>query len=209
MVMGNCVIVRDLATTRTLAMRRLEVNHWNIRLRLEFLSDGSILFTTSFLRREPPRFESSVVRWDWTTNRLTADRVFPTPRTNPFGVAASRDGRRIALSEEGFVTVWDGTLAREIGRIQIPPSADHVPLMALSADGTRMALTTTDEPSITVWDTATSQLLLTLTDDDVHRFLVFTLGGQLVAVNASGGLTIWETQRPKCPQCPKTPVPVK
>jgi WD40 repeat protein len=101
--------------------------------------------------------------------------------------------------------VWDGTLARQIGRIPIPP----FPLMALSADGTRLATVSADQTSVLVWDTATSRLLLTLTDDDVRKFIAFTPSGQLIAANSSGGLTIWETQRPKCPQCPKALAPVK
>ncbi len=146
------------------------------------------------------------MRWNWTTNQLSADRFFPGSTDRRLVVAASDDGRRIALGGEGFVTVWDGTLARQIGRIPIPPT---FPLMALSADGTRLATASAGQTSVLVWDTATSRLLLTLTDDDVPKFIAFTPSGQLIAANSSGGLTIWETQRPKCPQCPKIPGPVK
>ena len=84
-----------------------------------------------------------------------------------------------------------------------------MPLLAFSPDGTRLALAAYDQNSVLVWDTATSQLLLTLFDDDVPTFLAFTPSGQLIAANSSGGLTIWETQRPKCAQCPKIPGSVK
>ena len=89
----------------------------------------------------------------------------------------------------------------------MPPSFN--PLMAFSADGTRLAVRTLDRTSVSVWDTETLQPLLTLIDDDVPTFLAFTSKGQLIVVNAAGGLTIWETQRPKCPLCPKAPAPVK
>ena len=145
------------------------------------------------------------MRWNWTTNQLSAERFFPGYTDRYRVVAASDGGRRIAVGGDGFVMVWDGTLARELGRIRIPP----FPLMALSADGTRLATVSADQTSVLVWDTATSRLLLTLTDDDVRKFIAFTPSGQLIAANSSGGLTIWETQRPKCPQCPKIPGSVK
>ena len=123
------------------------------------------------------------------------------------------------------MTIWDGSFAREIGRIRIPPNPmitligdgrgntvrevvqgpNVAPMMALTADGARIAVAISREASVLVWDTATSELLLRLTVDDVPAFLAFTAGGQLIAVSSSGDLTIWETQRPKCAQCPKAP----
>jgi WD40 repeat protein len=70
-------------------------------------------------------------------------------------------------------------------------------MMAMSMDGARLAIATNEQTSVLIWDTATSQVLLTLTDDDAHTYLAFTPSGQLIAANASGGLTIWETQRRK------------
>jgi WD40 repeat protein len=141
------------------------------------------------------------MRWNWTTKQLSAERFFPGSKDVYKVVAASDDGRRIAVGDDGFVMVWDGTLARQIGRIPIP----RFPLMALSADGTRLATVSADQTSVLVWDTATSRLLLTLTDDDVRKFIAFTPSGQLIVANSSGGLTIWETQRPRSavPQDPR------
>ena len=63
-----------------------------------------------------------------------------------------------------------------------------------------------NDSSIRIWDVDTSQLLLTLTDTDSHSSgMAFTPDGRLIAGRVSGGLTVWETQRPKCAQCPKTP----
>lgn len=205
MNLGRCVVIRDLATARTLAILRVDRPGYSSSGRpVRFLSDESLLVFADH-RRLPALGGRAVMRWNWTTNQLSAERFFPGYADRYRVVAASDDGRRIAVGGEGFVMVWDGTLARQIGRIPVPP----FPLMALSADGTRLATVSADQTSVLVWDTATSQLLLTLTDDDVRKFIAFAPSGQLIAANSSGGLTIWETQRPKCPQCPKIPGSVK
>ena len=210
MLLGNCVVVRDLATTRTLATLRPDrpgFYEWSESY-IGFLNDESILVTASHGQRDGSPVINSVMRWNWTTNSVSARRLFPTPTRPLLPVAASNDGRRVALAEAGFVTVWDGTLAHEIGRIPTR-NLDGNDLMALSADGTRLALAASGQTSVVVWDTTTSQPLLTLTGDDAPQFLAFTLGGQLIAVSSTGGLTIWETQRPKRPLYPTSQVPVK
>jgi WD40 repeat protein len=210
MVLGNCVVVRDLATARTLALRRLDKAGFpeSSGSDVKFLSDESVLIAATHRFESPrsARIANSVMRWDWRTDLITADLFLPMPTRLPLTVAASRDGSRIALGEEEIVAVWDGALAREIGRIPIPRRSNS--LAALSADGTRLAVPTLDQTSVGIWDTEKSQLLLRLTDD-VPKFLAFTPNAQLIVVNGSGGLTIWETQRPKCPQCPNSPAPVK
>ena len=191
MVLGNCVAVRDLATGGTLATLGLDrsgVEDSSVSY-VGFLSDESILVAAS-----RQRSDARIMRWNWTTKKLAADRLLSIP---PLAIAASKDGRRIALAEREFVTIWDGTLAHEIGRISTRNLNGNLLLIAFSADGTRLAMARSDQTSVLIFDTATSQQLLTLTDDDAPRFLAFTPSGQLVAADSSGGLTIWKTQRPK------------
>ncbi len=210
MVLGNCVVVRDLSTARTVALRRVDKAGFpeSSGSDVKFLGDESILIAATHRFESPrsARIANSVMRWHWRTDLVTADQFFPMPTRLPLTVAASRDGSRIALGEEEIVVVWDGALAREIGRIPIPRRSNS--LAALSADGMRLAVPTLDQTSVGIWDTEKSQLLLRLTDD-VPKFLAFTPDGQLIVANASGGITIWETQRPKCAQCPSPQAPVK
>jgi len=199
MVMGNCVVVRDLGTARTLARRTIGRRGFTASTAsyVGYLSDESILITA--IHRFPAT-ASSVMRWNWKTDTLSPGRFSPSA---PLATAASQDGHVIALGEEGLVTVLDGTLS-EIGRIAIPRSLNGNLLMALSVDGTRLAIATSAEPSVRIWDTATSQLLLELTDDVAPQFLAFTPRGQLIAVTSTGGVTIWESQQKKCAPCPES-----
>jgi WD40 repeat protein len=91
-----------------------------------------------------------------------------------------------------IVSIWDGGLTHELGRLPAPPDTQKV---AWSADGRRLASTATDF-TIRVWNADRLQLMLILTDDDLHDgWVTFTPNGRLIAGGSSGGLTIWETQR--------------
>jgi WD40 repeat protein len=210
MFLGNCVVVRDLATGGTLATLRLDSPGFDDSSgsHVGFLSDESVLVTARHGQLGGNGVINSVMRWNWTTNKISARRLFPTPTSQLLPVAASKDGRRVALAERGFVTVWDGSLGHEIGRFPTRNPNGNL-LMSLSSDGTRLALAATDQTSVLIWDTATSQLLLTLTDDNAPQFLMFTASRQLIAVNPTGGLTIWETQRPKWLSVSRPPAPAK
>ena len=201
MVLGNCLVVRDLANARTLARLLIGSSEFSQSSgsHVAFLSDESVLFTA--IHRFPGS-ANSVQRWNWRTDKLVADRLFPT---SPYlGVAVSKSGGMIALGEDGLVTIWDGVLARTIGRIHIPRVYGNL-LMAFNADSTRLAIASSEQGSVTIWDPARSVALLTLTTDDAPKSIAFTFTGELVAVNSSGGITIWETHRPTCATCPKRP----
>jgi len=74
--------------------------------------------------------------------------------------------------------------------------------VSLSPDGRRIATTAADT-TVRIWDAQRRQLVLTLTDDDRHAgSAVFTPDGRLIAARSSGGLTIWETNKPPCSFCP-------
>jgi WD40 repeat protein len=98
------------------------------------------------------------------------------------------------------VSIWEGDLSHEISRLPVSTRT----AIALSADGQRIATShNLNDTSVRAWDTATGQLLLTLSDIDPHRGdIAFTRDGRLIAGRVSGGITIWETQKPKCGACP-------
>jgi WD40 repeat protein len=75
--------------------------------------------------------------------------------------------------------------------------------VALTPDGRRIATTDPTSTAVRIWDTERRQLLMLLLDDDHHSGgIAFTPDGRLIVGRASGGLTIWETQKPACSFCP-------
>ena len=140
--------------------------------------------------------------WDWRSN--TTRKAVPAPVRDVLNLrswrpALSADGRRAAMIYmPGRVFAWDGDLGRQIGRLPVPLDTVAV---ALSADGRRIA-TSGRDGAVRIWDTDRLQLLLTLTDDDQHAGgIAFTRDGRLVAARSTGGLTVWETQKPACALC--------
>jgi WD40 repeat protein len=149
----------------------------------------------------------AVMAWDWRANRVLKARArsavsATNVRLPGLFLAVSADGRRVALT--GFVpdavSIWDAQLTREVSRLP----ASGTTYVAFTADGRRIATAhPQNDPAVRIWDTETGQLLLTLTDADSHRGDIgFTADGRLIAGLISGGITIWETQRPKCAECP-------
>ncbi len=127
------------------------------------------------------------MRWYWKKTNPDVYRLLLIP---PPGVTASKDGRRIALAEAGLVTVWDGTLAHEIARISTLNVSGNV-LIALSADGSLLALAGSDQTSVVVWDTATSKPLRTFTVVGAPQLLDVSPGGALTVLNSSGVVQSW------------------
>jgi WD40 repeat protein len=201
---GRCVIVRDLSTWTILATLHEPPTS------MVFRADGSLVIAA-----EPPLFGESVntpppvrvVNWDWRKNIVRAEASVPNANA-AFRVVTSGDGRVVALccGRPAAAWIWEGDLRGKPRRLTLPFGTEWV---ALNSDGSRLASSDLDS-TVRVWDIKRGQLVLNLQDDDLHTGdLAFTPDGRILAGRASGGLTIWETQRPKCPQCPKIPVPVK
>ena len=132
----------------------------------------------------------------WRRNKLLADVPTATTRTDfengSWRASISADGRYIAVTgaRPSIVSIWDGDLRHELGRLPVPPDTSRA---AFSADGRRMATTSADS-TIRIWDTERRQLLLILTDNDGHGGgIAFTADGRLIAGRSSGGLTIWDS----------------
>ena len=203
---GNCVVVRDLRTTRTLAMLPEQPTA------LVFRSDG-LLVVASAPRLDPSRptrgpDQTKVRIWNWRNGRTQAEVTVPgaasTTITGTWRLALSANGRRLAMlgawpDHPPIVSIWDGDLTRELARLPVPPDTLRG---TLSADGRRIA-TTGDDSTVRIWDADRGQLLLILTDNDQHSGgVAFTPDGRLIAGRTTGGLTIWETQKPVCSFCP-------
>jgi len=195
---NRCLVVRDLATMSVLATLHAYASSFVFR------ADGALLVTTYDRDSKPPDVPkpATLILWDWQRNRVRVAIATPAPRSaydSPFWrVAASADGRYVALvfsgplSSPAIVSLWDGDLRHELGRLPVPPDTR---LLAFSPDGQRIA-TTDSGKTIRIWDTDRRQLLLMLTDDDRHGYgLAFTPDGRLIAGRSSGGLIIWESKK--------------
>jgi WD40 repeat protein len=186
---GNCLVVRDLLTQKTLA-----ILHEN-PAGFAFRPDGTLLVASrpEFVAGRAAR-QAMFRVWDWRTN-TTREAVSPAVGGAVGRLDMSADGRHAAVGTAVFV--WDGDLGRQIGRLPVPVGTAG---MAFSADGSRIATFGLDG-AVRVWDTDRLQLLLTLTDDDQHAGIAFTRDGRLVAARSTGGLTVWQTQKPMCTFC--------
>jgi serine/threonine protein kinase/WD40 repeat protein len=195
---SRCVVVRDLATMRVLATLHGYASSFVFR------RDGALLVTT--YNRDSNATDgpgdAKLILWDWQRNRVRVEMAIPGTRTafesGFWRVTASADGRYIALvfggplSSPAIVSLWDGDLRHELGRLPVPPDTR---LLAFSPDGHRIASTDSGK-TIRIWDTDRRQLLLMLTDDDRHGYgLAFTPDGRLIAGRSSGGLVIWESKK--------------
>lgn len=198
---GRCVVVWDALTLKPLAAIESPGHVGG----LLFRADGTLLFSSRSLPMVDPR--AAVRIWNWRTNRILATALPMAEvgsQNSDWRLASSSDGSRIAMvsSAEGTpstVSVWDGDLQRELGRL---PSGDFA-TVALSADGRRIVSVGREDASVRIWDGNRFLPLLTLVDTDSHLGgVTFTAQGQIVAARTSGGLTIWESQRAPCPLCP-------
>jgi WD40 repeat protein len=169
-----------------------------------FRPDGTLLVTTYDQGWKPPGAPAppKLILWDWQHNRVRVEMVLPATGSAfnhwNWSVKTSANGRCIALvfggpsSTPAIVSLWDGELRHELGRLPVPPDTR---LLAFSPDGRRIA-TTDSGKTIRIWDTDRRQLLLMLTDEDRHGYgLAFTPDGRLIAGRSSGGLIIWESKK--------------
>lgn len=206
---SNCLVVRDLASVRTLAVLPEHPSDFAFRadgslLVASYPQKGSVLFEDRAKRPDDTRIRI----WDWRAGRVRAE--IPSPRrstssaTVGWWVTQSADATRVALwagvsgVAPAVVSIWDGELKTELGRVPVPDDTTGV---ALSADGHRAA-TMGRDTFVRIWDVDRGQQLLLLEDDDQHTALAFARDGRLIAGRASGGLTIWESQQSTCASCP-------
>jgi len=200
----DCVVIRDLQTMKTQAILH------EFATALAFRSDGLLLVLSTpkyvpVAQRHPGPDQTKMEIWDWRNGIVRRTLPVPVVGSNTLTAlwrfALSADGRRIALldSARRNLSLWNGDLTEELGQLPMPADTDSV---SLSPDGRRIATTAADT-TVRIWDAQRRQLVLTLTDDDRHAgSAVFTPDGRLIAARSSGGLTIWETNKPPCSFCP-------
>jgi serine/threonine protein kinase/WD40 repeat protein len=204
----DCVIVRDIQTMKIQAILHENATDFAFR------PDGLLMVVSS--PKDDPAANVSrgsdparVRIWDWRHDVFR--RTLPVPvvgsntQTGTWRFAMSSDGHRVALFDSNLsnsqtVSLWNSELTQSLGQFAVPARTATV---SLSPDGLRVATTTYGAAEIRIWDAERRQMVLVLSDDDQHAgSAVFTPDGRLVVARASGGLTIWETNKPRCSFCP-------
>ena len=193
---GTCVVIREFPSAKLAAV--LQLDHEQVATALWFRPDGALVVAAS---AEPPLgeirpWDATFQLWNWRGNRLL--KVVQAPWKTYSGdwrIVGSEDGTRLVMwgaLRPGSVSIWDGSLTREVGRLPVDDVESHQ--IAISPDGRRIA-TANRGNLIRVWDTERQQLLLTLQDTEGHFWggVAFS-ADRLVACRASGGLTIWDTR---------------
>jgi serine/threonine protein kinase/WD40 repeat protein len=194
---GRCLVVRDMPTSTNAWVLPEFTGSSNRGRAFAFRPDGLLIILSVDPTANDPG-PARVQIWDWRKQRIVADA--PTPS---FATASERRLMHLVISPGGgcvatvggvqtIVSIWDGDLRRELGRIPVPSDTRDV---ALSADCTRLASIGPDM-TVRIWDVGRREQLLVLVDDDQHENnLQFTLDGRLIARRSSGGFTIWESVR--------------
>ena len=153
--------------------------------------------------------------WDLVTGKC-ADRV-PGPKRDSFvyvsEAIASSDGRTVALTDGRTVVVVDalsGRRLRHFGDLGRFGDLDEVALLALSADGKRLAAACRNE--VVLFDTVTGKECGRWRDvaggrDNRVTALAFSPDGQSLAVGASAFAAVWDLATLAQPDKPRPPPP--
>src|SRR5262249_52360537 len=116
--------------------------------------------------------------WDWMDRQLL--RTFPGPEYHSIPVAFTRDGQRLATAgawEQGLC-LWDAETGRLLGTL--PAHRHPACALAFSPDGGRLASASLGR-SVSLGDTATAELLLTLPHTGNVLGAAFSLDGRRLA----------------------------
>ena len=139
--------------------------------------------------------DHQVYLWSASTGRCACG--FGTHKSIVMAVAYSPDGSRLATaSSDNTVKIWDanpdGHRGGEILSLEHP-----MPLsVAFSPDGERLASAGRDD-IIRVWNSATAELLLTITHSDQITCVVFSPDGSRLASAGPAGVEQWDARTGK------------
>jgi serine/threonine protein kinase/WD40 repeat protein len=127
--------------------------------------------------------------------RVVGESTLPPPPSHPDFDAFSADGRTYALLwHDGYnytLFVWDAAAGKEVRRLTPPPNSRGA--VALSPDGSRVAVTTTSAPNeggwslstLNVWETATGREVLArdgIRSEDVFH-AAYSTDGRWLMIN--------------------------
>ena len=191
----DCVLILETNTLRRVASRKSQPMFVSSLL---FRPNGLLIVAMADVHAGEP---SKVQAWDWRTDKTVAT-IYPrfegAPQNVLWKLTQSANGQRIGMLSyasglPATLSIWDGDLKDELGRLQ----AGNSTAVALSHDGSRAVTVSRDNRAVQLWDTVRSSLVFTLPDTDGHvSGVAFTKSGQVIAGRTSGGVTIWESRQP-------------
>lgn len=147
---------------------------------LDFSQDGTIKFLDA---KSQIRAPTSICCFDTSDDN------------QPAHVGTSHDGELLAIgSQKGIVEFWDLGSHQKLKTLSASDSGQAIKVIAFSPDGKRLATGFSDGGTVKIWDTATGQLLLTLSGQSRQApSLTFSPNGKLIAAGSCDtSIFIWD-----------------
>lgn len=134
---------------------------------------------------------NGVLAW-WDIGKGSRLKTLTVGSTSADAVAASHDGRTVAVASREDVLLWDGALSRQIGALHV--GALFEPSLAFSPDGRTLAVTA--EKAVTLWDISSRLVRQTLaTGGGLAQCVAFSPDGAAVVSADSGrAVSLWDTR---------------
>jgi WD40 repeat protein len=178
------VRIWDATTGRRL--HELQQAHRKVAWRVRFSPDGRWLASSGGEISEPGQ---EIILWDPANDTR---RTIPVPEGGVWGLALSRDGRRVSGGMRNVIRTWDTETGESYPRIE-QPSVDTTSL-AYSPDG-RTLFSTTTTGTLGVWDVVTGRSLRTLRSDNFMTagVAVNPAGTRVATVGSDHTVKLWDT----------------
>jgi WD40 repeat protein len=148
-----------------------------------FSPDGATIAVPEYWSVGITLFEAGIAR-SHVGGRLSRRASGTMIRSCLYQVAFSPDGRTLAASEAGGITLWD--VASQQPRAELP--SDGSETLALSPDGRRLV---TGGSQLRVWDTASGDELLKLADTQ-DGGAAWTPDGSRLVTGGGRGVQVWD-----------------
>jgi RNA polymerase sigma factor (sigma-70 family) len=174
--------------------------------RCDVSADGRTVVTTASYRKSGE--DDSIRVWDVATGKQLAKF---DAETEPFALAISADGRRVAASvvtnngagpdPRQLTTVWDVATGKVLLRV---PQHGHLAFVTLSPDGRLLAVAGYRKHEVRVWDVAAGAERFVLRHGGEITSLAFAPNGRvLAAASKEAPVLLWDVSTERAALFPK------